>query len=190
MKTPPTRLPRATELAHSLIRERISTGDSAIDATTGNGHDTLFLADCVGPTGAVVGFDIQKQAIEKTRARTVSLPQVSLHLAGHEKMAEFVQTQVTAVTFNLGYLPSGDKSIITSADSTIKALNESLQLLSHNGIVTIILYTGHEGGAEEGEAVSRWANSLDQDKFTAIRYQFENQRNSPPFLIAVEHRRP
>ena len=81
-------------------------------------------------------------------------------------------------------------SIITSADSTIKALNESLQLLSHNGIVTIILYTGHEGGAEEGEAVSRWANSLDQDKFTAIRYQFENQRNSPPFLIAVEHRRP
>ncbi|PID81943.1 hypothetical protein CSB20_00400, partial [bacterium DOLZORAL124_64_63] len=56
-----------TAQAHLLVRDHITPGDTAIDATLGNGHDTLFLARCVGKTGTVIGFDVQTQAITSTR---------------------------------------------------------------------------------------------------------------------------
>ena len=47
------------ELAHKVISERVKAGDTVVDATIGNGHDTLFLAKCVGMKGRVIGFDVQ-----------------------------------------------------------------------------------------------------------------------------------
>ena len=54
------------DLAHTYWKQVVSSGDWAIDATCGNGKDTLKLAQLL--EGRVIGLDIQGEAIEKTRA--------------------------------------------------------------------------------------------------------------------------
>ncbi len=180
--------PRALTMAHQLIRERLDTGDSAIDATVGNGHDTLFLATCVGATGHVFGFDIQPEAIAAATKRIADAgsENVTLFTESHADVADHVSNPVKAAMFNLGYLPSGDKSIITRESSTIAALRSICDLGAE--IITIVIYHGHEGGNDEASTVIAWAESLDQAEYSVIRYGFINQRNAPPFLIAVERK--
>ena len=182
------RLPSAVELAHQLIRERLSQGDTAVDATVGNGHDTVFLASIVGSEGRVIGFDIQEEAIRKTVAKTSGFNQVTLHLESHELIGKLVSGEVQAVMFNLGYLPGGDKSITTRPESTIKALNLSTNLLSGGGLITIAVYGGHPGGEQEATALEEWSRQLPQEGFGVAKYQFLNQRNSPPYLLVIGRR--
>jgi tRNA A58 N-methylase Trm61 len=163
-------LPRVTELAHLLVERCLKPGDRAIDATVGNGHDTLFLARLVGPGGRVDGFDLQTAAIERTRIKTSELPQVRLHAMGHERIGELVAGPVDAVMFNLGYLPSGDKSVITLPSSTLPALESSAKLLGGGGILTVVVYPGHEGGAEEAEAVTRWFQNLRRECYRVVHF--------------------
>ena len=59
--------------AHRLLAQATPAGGTAIDATAGNGHDTLFLAQCVGANGRVYAFDIQPQALAAALAQAVSL---------------------------------------------------------------------------------------------------------------------
>ena len=183
-----TSLPRPTEMAHRLLRERLQTGDQAIDATVGNGHDTLFLAEQVGSEGHVYGFDVQESAIEKTRQSTAGLTNITLRCVSHELLDEFVSGPISAITFNLGYFPGGDKSIITKPDTTLVALRKSVKVLKAGGLLTIVAYVGHEGGLVESNTIAEWASNLDQSVFSTVRYEFTNQRNTPPFLIAVERR--
>ena len=99
---------RATELAQLLLREKLQPGDVVVDATVGNGHDTLFLANEVGPTGRVFGFDVQQSALNNAAERLGDRPEVTLLHAGHETLAESLaernEPSVAAVMFNLGYL--------------------------------------------------------------------------------------
>jgi hypothetical protein len=180
--------PRATEIAHLLVKERLRPGDHAVDATVGNGHDTLFLATCVGAAGLVDGFDIQEAAIANARERIGDCPPVSLHLCGHEEMETVVPPGVMVVMFNLGYFPSGDKTVITRPDTTLIALSISLKLLAVGGLLTIVIYPGHPGGADEAKQVGKWVNTLDPDHFRAIHYgPAETVTRVPsPYLIAVE----
>jgi SAM-dependent methyltransferase len=180
-------LPRVTEIAHLLIERCLSTGGRAIDATVGNGHDTLFLARLVGPEGRVDGFDLQSEAIERTRAKTSHLPQVHLHHAGHERIDEWVGGPVDAVMFNLGYLPSGDHSIITRPVSTLPALATAVTLLREGGILAVVVYPAHEGGIEESNEVSRWFHDLPRDRFRVIHHgplEAPPSKQSPYLLAA------
>lgn len=161
-----------TQRAHELIRQVLRPGDIAIDATVGNGYDTLFLAQCVGHEGQVYGFDIQQQALDSAwqQLRQAHLENVvSLFHAGHELIPLLVPEQhagkIKAIMFNLGYLPGGDKSRTTGISTTLAALEASLTLLSADGRITLLAYTGHPGGHEETEAVKSWAASLDPDLF-------------------------
>lgn len=181
-------LPRSVALAQALVESRLGQGGRAVDATVGNGYDTRFLADLVGVEGMVVGFDIQAEAIAGTREKTASCPQVRLIHDGHENVLDHVEDGIDAAMFNLGYLPRFDKSVITRPETTVAALKGILSRLVAGGIITIVLYTGHEGGAEEAAAVGQWVEGLDQDEFSAIEYRFINQRNSPPSLIAIERK--
>jgi predicted methyltransferase len=181
-------LPRVTEIAHLLVERRLGVGGRAIDATVGNGHDTLFLAQLVGPQGRVDGFDVQSNAIERTRAKTSHLSQVRLHHAGHERMGGFVISSVDAVMFNLGYLPSGDKSIITRPSSTLSALDTAVSLLGEAGILTVVVYPAHEGGGEEAEKVTRWFLDLPRDRFRVIHHGPFNgttPSKESPYLLAA-----
>ena len=51
---------------HSNLDKTI-TREACFDATTGNGYDTLKLAQLVGSTGEVFAIDIQSKAIENTK---------------------------------------------------------------------------------------------------------------------------
>ena len=185
------RFPRATELAHELVAGRLRPGDRAIDATVGNGYDTVFLAERIGPEGRVFGFDLQAEAIASAEHRIAGAgftDRVELHFCGHESMAGHLPEgeSFQAVMFNLGYLPGGDKTSVTRPESTVAAIRVAVELLEPGGILTIVIYTGHEGGQEEAAAVESCCAGLEQERFSVIRYGFLNQRNQPPYLIAVE----
>lgn len=181
-----SQLPKPTELAHTLLAKAISTVDLVVDATVGNGHDTRFLAGLVGDSGKVIGFDIQDEALTRARAGLDKGSPVELHKLGHERMGEIISDEVKAIMFNLGYLPSGDKSITTLLETTIPALNVASSLLAIGGLLTIVVYTGHSNGALEGAEVQSWAEKLDSHRFCAVSYLTINRSGNPPFLITIE----
>ncbi len=180
--------------AKAKVAEVVQPGEVVVDATLGNGHDMVHLAQCVGPAGHVYGFDVQAQALEATRHRLqTQCPDVPVTLveAGHETMGEVLSElagQVAAVMFNLGYLPGGDKSRTTRPETTLAALDQAMQLLRAQGILSIVKYLGHPGGSEEGDAVDVWAQQLDPDKAVVLSYKFINLPNTPPELLLVEKR--
>lgn len=172
------------ELAHDFLAEIISKEDIVVDATMGNGHDTLFLAKLAKQ---VYAFDIQEQALEKTnqRLQEAGLTNVKLLLQGHETVDQFV-TEVKAAIFNLGYLPSADKNIITKPQTTIEALEKLCRMLIKGGRIAVMIYYGHEGGDIERDAVMDFVSQLPQQEYTATIYRTLNQINNPPFLVMIE----
>ena len=175
---------RPLEMAHDFLAQVITPEDIVVDATMGNGHDTLFLAKLAKQ---VYAFDIQEQALEKTsqRIQEAGLTNVDLILQGHETVDQFV-TEVKAALFNLGYLPSADKSIITQPQTTLEALEKLCQMLVKGGRIAIMIYYGHEGGDIERDAVLDFVSQLPQQEYTATIYRTLNQINNPPFLVMIE----
>lgn len=178
---------RPTEAAHTIVREYLQPGDRVIDATIGNGYDTVFLADMVGPSGHVDGFDIQNEAIESARLKLRDRPNesITLHHLGHEKMADLIVEPVQAVMFNLGYLPGGDKELTTRPETTSLALQAAVDLLSPTGIVSIVIYTGHPGGREEADAVHCFCQLLSSHQFETTLHQSASENPAAPFLITI-----
>ena len=176
---------RVTQLAHDLISERLLLGQTAVDATAGNGYDTLFLARLVGKNGQVHAFDIQEAALASTRSRlaegSCETP-VHYHHCSHVHLGEKVNS-ASAITFNLGYLPGADHGIITQRSSTLTALEASLQILISGGILICICYPGHPGGLEEAEAVLTWAKN--QPTFKLITANEKDRHQGRPFLVAL-----
>ena len=171
-------------MAHDFLAQVITQEDIVVDATMGNGHDTLFLAKLAKQ---VYAFDIQEQALEKTsqRLQEAGLTNAELILQGHETVDQFVR-EVKAAIFNLGYLPSADKSIITQPQTTLEALEKLCQMLIKGGRIAIMIYYGHEGGDIERDAVLDFVSQLPQQEYTATIYRTLNQINNPPFLVMIE----
>ena len=76
---------RPLEMAHDFLAEVVTKEDIVVDATMGNGHDTLFLAKLAKK---VYAFDIQEKALEKTQERLdqAGMTNAQLILQGHEKL--------------------------------------------------------------------------------------------------------
>lgn len=180
--------------AHRLVCVRLLPGDHAVDATVGNGADTLMLARGVGAGGRVDGFDVQAEAIESTRRRLADAAvqaDVHLHVRGHEHIADIVPRrhhgQVAAAMFNLGYLPGGNHDRATRPETTVAGVTAALHLLRPGGILTVVAYLGHAGGPEEAEAVWSWARSLDPARWGVVEYRVLSAQ-LPPQLLALEKR--
>lgn len=177
--------PRPTELLHLLLKDEITAGDFVIDATAGNGHDTVFLARAVGETGKVLAIDVQAQAIESTAARLESeglRDRVTLHLGCHSELAEIAGgDKSSAIIFNLGYLPGGDHSVITRTEVTLKALAVAVEILKPGDVLAVVCYPGHDGGDEEAAAVEDFITSL-PGRHTA-RYGMLGTEKPAPFLL-------
>jgi SAM-dependent methyltransferase len=176
-------------LSHLFLRSFLRDGDSAVDATCGNGHDTLLLARLVGACGHVWGFDIQEQAIDETSRRLAETGlsnRVTLLQVGHEELAEHVTAPLQTVLFNLGYLPGGDRSIITRPETTVIALEQSLKLLAAGGTVIVVVYPGHSGGDDEQSAVEDWAARIDPRACHCWRMGQINVTAAAPYLLLVQ----
>lgn len=203
------------QFAHRLVSDHVSLGDRVIDATIGNGKDALFLTQTIGPEGLLYGFDIQKEALQRTEqylaqhidpARiltsydteqseladavdTFADKQVILMQQSHADMTSFIppsdHERIASIMFNLGYLPGGDHQLVTMPESTIPALDAALYLLKPGGLLTIMVYPGHPTGQQEAKQVNHWAHHLPQQNFQVLLYQNMNQVNDPPYLIAI-----
>lgn len=184
-----SKLLKAVDFAHQLHKQIITAGDIAIDATAGKGFDTEFLARLVGEQGHVYAFDIQMQALQWTGERLSAAglrDRVTLYHAGHEDMLMYLSGRVRSVMFNLGYLPGANHNIITQPATTVRAVQAALQILQIGGLITIVIYPGHIGGAQEQQALEAYTASLPQREYTVIRYEIINQVNNPPLVVAIE----
>ncbi len=189
------KLDRILPFARLLLQKAASSGSIVVDATAGNGHDTLYLANLVGPKGHVYAFDIQEQALSETRKRLQEqAPDSSVTLVhdSHGNMMthipEIHHGAISAAVFNLGYLPGGDKSIVTHAESTIAAIEQLLELMTPEGIIVLVIYHGHPEGEIEKNIVLEFAEQIPQEKAHVLQYGFINQVNAPPFIVAIEKR--
>lgn len=182
-------LNKVTEVNKVFIDKIVNTGDTVIDATMGNGYDTLYLAKLVGNAGKVYAFDVQEEALKSTKKKVERdnlQGYVELILDGHENIDKYVKEEVSCVLFNLGYLPRAKHNIITKPETTLQALEKSLNLLKPNGVISVAIYTGHEGGMDEKNEVCQYLNNLDQNYYNVLHMNFTNQVNNPPELILVE----
>ena len=147
---------------HRRLAQVIEPGDLCLDATAGNGFDTLFLARLVGDNGTVHAIDVQDDALRITASLLEQhglKDRVSTHLTCHSKMETILpgnaKGQIRAITFNLGYLPKGDKSITTEPATTLAALRSAYDWLAKAGALSVLCYRGHPGGKTEEKAVRK-----------------------------------
>ena len=182
--------PRAVNIAQLFIGQILKPGDTAVDATTGNGNDTLFLAKLVGQAGKVYSFDIQADALTKTRSRLEReglTGNVTLYKRGHEFMDEYINVNsCQAIMFNLGYLPGGNKNITSLPQTTLQATEKALKALAPGGRLSMVVYRGHPGAVEEAETLDNVISSLDAYLFWTARMTFPNKDDSSPYVILVQ----
>ncbi len=178
--------------AHELVAGVLLAGDTAVDATIGNGHDTLFLTRCVGVSGMVYGFDVQQAALinsrERLEADKVDGGCYQLICESHADMEHYVVGPAKAVMFNLGYLPGGDKTKITHADSTSAALLAAAGLIACGGMLTVMCYPGHDGGDDEARMVTEFINELDGEQWVKVRYNRVQAKHWSPYLWTLRRR--
>jgi 16S rRNA C1402 N4-methylase RsmH len=183
---------RLTDQVHHILTQQLKTGDLAIDATAGNGHDTQFLAERVGAEGQVIAIDIQASAIESTRGRLIAAEladRVTLHTNDHaaqlEALCQSHGESIAAIVFNLGYLPGSDKAVQTQSANTHRALEASRRLLRPSGQLCVTAYRGHPGGMEESKVVEAWMRAQETEGHTVECYE-PQANNTPPILWVLQ----
>lgn len=174
---------------HKLfLGAHIKEGDTVVDFTMGNGHDTLYLSNAVGARGHVYAFDIQEQALRNTRALLAEnhAPEnYTLILDSHANVQNYVKEPFRAGVFNLGWLPGADKSITTQHESTLAAIEAALSLLDHDGILLIAVYPGHPEGTVEGQMVEERLSQISRFQMSVSKFKIINSPASP-FFFAIE----
>lgn len=195
-------LTRLVQWSQDLLAEVVQPGDLVADLTAGTGQDTLALFRLVGKTGQVVGFDIQNQALLATGERLVaagaqvrlqqqeirplqSEPGVDLLLLSHAEFARVMPAAPTGIIANLGYLPGGSQELITQPETTVLALEQACSLLGKGGRLAVVVYPGHPGGTDEGNAVCKLMGGLQDPAFQVLQLKVSN-RPQAPFLFVVE----
>ncbi len=170
-----------------IMISNLKDNDLVIDATVGNGKDTLFLTNIVHK-GFVFGFDIQQEAIKNTSTLLNSNNKANykLFLENHKNVDLILneyKNKISLINFNLGYLPGGNKNITTNYKTTIKAINKSLLLLNNKGIIIITVYPGHNEGYKEHMYLNDYIKKLKNYKIDF----FKNSDNEfAPYIITIK----
>ena len=179
----------ALQIIQHILKEHVQAGDICIDATAGRGRDTLFLAELVGEMGHVTAFDIQQEAIDSTKlllAQHHMTGRTKVILDSHSNMKYYLQPEtVSCIVFNFGWLPAGNHHIFTKKETSILAIQQGLELLKPDGIMTLILYYGKETGFAERDALLEFLPSLDSNLYTVVEMPFVNRQNCPPIPIVI-----
>lgn len=174
-------------LMHLALMPVLAKADLVIDATAGNGHDTLFIAENTPQSAQIYAFDVQPKALEQTKARTAEYAdRIHYLLCSHEHMEKEVPGTIDACIFNLGYLPGSGHEAATAKESTQKAVESALKKLRVNGICVIVVYPGHPEGKQEADMLQDMLSSLSQREFTAGCYQLSNHKQSASYAYLIE----
>lgn len=180
------------DLAHSYWEQLVEQGDCVIDATCGNGHDTLKLAalSLTADKGTLWSFDIQCQAVEHTRsllaASLGAQEMCRAHIIQHSHTS-FPKTisegSVKLIVYNLGYLPGGDKTITTCVDSTLQSIQAARKLIAPGGAICVTCYPGHTEGAREQDCVFDLVKEWPPQTWSVALHQWLNRRKAPSLLL-------
>lgn len=179
------------DLAHQYWEKLLQKGDWAVDATCGNGHDTLKLAEILQEKqGGVIGIDIQQQAIDQTRdllqSHSLLLQQDHVHLfcQSHIDFPLLAkQYPIRLIVYNLGYLPKGNKQITTIVSSTLASFKMALDLVVPGGAVCITSYSGHEEGNREEQMLLQEATHLSSVDWNVCYHSFPNRTHAPSLFL-------
>lgn len=166
-----------------IILKNIKKNDIVVDATIGNGNDTLFLSNIV-TDGKVFGFDIQDEAISNTK-KIINNKNVTLYKENHADIGKVLneyKNKISLVLFNLGYLPGGDKTVTTNYKTSIQAIKESFNLLNNKGLILIVVYPGHEEGLKESKELLKFINNENYNY--KIYHNTDNE--TAPYLIEIK----
>lgn len=174
------------DLQKQFIRNHLREGDTAVDFTMGNGHDTEFLSKTVGEGGRVFAFDVQEAALastEKHLADTGCPRNYTLILDSHHNVKKYVKDPIRAGMFNLGYLPGSDKRVTTMRQTTMPAIEAALDLLDHGGVLLVAVYPGHAEGEAEGKMLLDYFATLDRHMICCTLIRILNSPTSPFFIV-------
>ena len=178
-------------LSHILWQSFLKKGDTAIDATCGNGHDTLFLAKAIltEESGTLYAIDRQESAIIETKKRLkenqLSLERISFIADCHSNIDQILVQGVDLIVYNLGYLPGSDKSVTTEEMTSLESIQKGLNLLRVGGIMSITCYPGHDEGKIESDAILSFAKRL-SPAFSCSQHLWINRRDTAPFLLTIQ----
>ncbi len=167
-----------------ICNKFIKKGDITVDATCGNGNDTLMLSRL---SKKVYAFDIQKQAINSTKEllKKNNINNVTLINDTHEKIDVYLKNnhgKISLVIYNLGYLPNGNKKITTNYKSTLNSVKKTFKMLNKKGIILITCYPHEEGKKESSKILSY----LNKNEISHKIYKNTNNVNAP-FLIVIKN---
>lgn len=178
-----------TDWCHEIFEEFVPAGGVYIDATMGQGQDTLFLCRLAGEGGQVWAFDIQEKALDLTRellTREGMDKRVRLILCGHEHMDRYLEPEsVDGICFNFGYLPGGDHRIATRPETSVAAVEQGLKLLKPGGMMSLCIYSGGDTGFEERDALLAFLRKLPSRQYTVIQTSYYNRSGHPPLPVFV-----
>lgn len=176
-------------LWQALFTARLSQAQLVVDATAGNGHDTLFLARHTPATAKVWALDVQEAALAQTAARLERhglLHKSVLCCRGHEELVSVLPAPPAFIAFNLGYLPGGDHALSTTWSTTRRALEQSLSLLLPGGWLSVMMYPGHAPGQEERDELLAWSEALAPQACSASHWRPLNHAPGAPELLLLE----
>ncbi len=174
------------ELHKYFILNHLHAGDTAVDFTMGNGHDTEFLSKTVGEKGHVYAFDIQQQALDSTARHLRECgcpPNYTLIHDSHANVKQYVKAPFRAGMFNLGWLPGGDKSVTTLRESTMPAIEAAIDLMDRDAILNVAVYPGHAEGDAEGKMICGYLAGISRHKICATHVNILNSPTSPYFIV-------
>ena len=174
----------AVTLCHELLAARLRPGGLYVDATCGNGHDTLFLCGLAGENGRVLGLDIQPAAVEATNRRLAAAGFGGVGravLCGHENLLMLVEPGTAdCVLFNFGWLPGADHAVHSGTATTLPALRAACTALRPGGVLAAVLYSGSVIGSGEKQAALDFFRSLPLTQYTALVCEFANWADTAP----------
>lgn len=179
----------AVQLCHEFLTAHLAPGGFYLDATCGNGHDTEFLCRLAGPSGRVLGLDIQPAAVQATNARLAAAGLDGIGraiLQDHARLGE-VAAPGTAdcVLFNFGWLPGADHGVHSTAAGSIPALQAALTALKPRGVLAAVLYSGQVIGDGEKQAALDFFRALPLTRYTVLVCEFANWASTAPLPCFV-----
>ncbi len=178
-----------SDICEFYINKILQEGDCAVDATAGNGHDTLKLSNAVGLDGKVYAFDIQQQAIDSAKGQPYEFDNVEFITDSHSRMDEYVSSPPKLVIFNLGYLPGGDHSLATRSDTTTEAIEKAKELICQGGVIILVIYSGGDTGFDEKESVRNFVKNINHKKFNTLYFDYINRPNNPPSVCVIQKKK-
>jgi SAM-dependent methyltransferase len=171
--------------AHFYWKNLLKPDDHVIDATCGNGKDTLRLAELI-PEGHVYALDIQEIALQKAR-ELIPYSNISYLLQCHSRLpAGLPAGRFKLVVYNLGYLPGGNKNLTTLTATTLESLEKAAQLIVIGGALSITCYLGHPEGALEEQAVHGWVTNLDPQKWHITHHVWREKSPTLFFIVKLK----